>query len=165
MQSHKLTVCSLMAALVIALETAVVLGGEALVFITILSAIPMYIAVRTSTEYGILGYISVAFLLFFISPHQAMFFACTNGLVGTSLGICRKGGLNRLITCGIGATLLLAGLGIVGLLLGVMRNFLSCPLLVAACVLLCAVYTLICDHVLEKINRLIQSKNKSTKGE
>ena len=153
MKTSKLTVCSLMTALVITLETSVALSGEAFVLLTILSTIPIYISVRISILYGITGYLCTALLLFFVSPHQALFFVCTNGLLGASLGVCRKKGLSSAPACSIGATLLLIGLIVVSVFLGIFKSILSNWLLITASIIFCIAYTLLCNWILEKIYR------------
>jgi hypothetical protein len=54
-----------------------------------LSAIPIYIASRINPAAGIMSYLVAAILISFVSTHEAVFFLCTNGAVGVSLGSCR----------------------------------------------------------------------------
>jgi len=151
MNISKLAVCSLMTALVITLEISVALLGESFVLLTVLSTIPIYIAVRTSSLYGVIAYFCTALLLFFVSPHQAMFFVCTNGLVGITLGVCRNNGLKSFPTCAAGAFFLLIGLFVVCIFLGILQNVLNSFTLIIFCVLFCIFYTLFCNWLLEKI--------------
>jgi hypothetical protein len=74
-----------------------VLLSEVFVLLTIVSAIPIYIAARLKPFSGILSYIVAFALIFLFSTHQSFFFLCTNGIAGLSLGLCRYYKLKRLI--------------------------------------------------------------------
>lgn len=65
-----------------------VLLSEAFVLFTIFSAIPIYIVARISPKAGALSYLVAAMLIMTISTHEGLFFLCTNGAIGCSLGIC-----------------------------------------------------------------------------
>ncbi|WP_097025457.1 hypothetical protein [Clostridium peptidivorans] len=62
--------------------------SEAFVFLTIFSALPIYIVSRIKPRAGVLSYFVAAMLTMFLSIHEGLFFLCTNGIVGISLGIC-----------------------------------------------------------------------------
>jgi hypothetical protein len=64
------------------------LFSEAFVFLTIFSALPIYIVSRISPKAGILSYFVASMLIMLLSVHEGIFFLCTNGIVGISLGIC-----------------------------------------------------------------------------
>lgn len=62
--------------------------SEVFLFFTIYSAVPIYIVSRISPKAGFSAYIVAAMLVMFLSMHEGLFFLCTNGIVGLSLGIC-----------------------------------------------------------------------------
>jgi hypothetical protein len=64
-----------------------VIFSEVFVFLTIFSAIPIYIVARISPKAGVLAYLVAAMLIMIISTHEGLFFLCTNGIIGCSLGI------------------------------------------------------------------------------
>jgi hypothetical protein len=80
---------ALMAAVAAMFQSLPVLLSEVFVLLTIISAIPIYIASRINPLSGILSYIVAFVLIFMVSTHEALFFMCTNGIVGLSLGLCR----------------------------------------------------------------------------
>jgi riboflavin transporter FmnP len=79
---------ALMAALAAVFQSLPVLLTEIFILLTILSAIPIYISSRINPLSGVLSYFVAATLIFMISTHEGLFFLCTNGVVGLSLGLC-----------------------------------------------------------------------------
>ena len=86
-QLKKYTFACMLTAMIMALELVAATTGEALVALTMLSALPLYFLGRERTAYAALSYASVALLLVCINPHQCLFFVATNGLLGLALGI------------------------------------------------------------------------------
>jgi hypothetical protein len=80
---------ALMAAIAAIFQSLPLLATEAFVILTVLSALPIYMAARLNPFAGTLSFIVAAILIFLVSTHEALFFICTNGIVGLSLGICR----------------------------------------------------------------------------
>ncbi len=78
-----------MAALAAILQAAPVFLTEAAVALTVFSALPIYIAARLNPVTGILSYLAAFFVILFLSSHEALFFLCTNGVVGLGLGSLR----------------------------------------------------------------------------
>lgn len=64
-----------------------VLFSEALVLITMLSALPIYITAKMDPKIGLAGYITAAILITLFSSHEGLFFTCANGVVGLTLGL------------------------------------------------------------------------------
>ena len=77
-----------MATIAALFQAAPVLLSEVAVILTIFSDLPIYIAARIKPSTGVLSYLVAAFLIMLISTHESLFFLCTNGVVGLSLGIC-----------------------------------------------------------------------------
>jgi hypothetical protein len=73
----------------VAFQIMPVLFTEALVFLTMFSALPIYIVARLQPRLGFAGFIAAALVTMLFSVHEALFFLCTNGPVGLSLGITR----------------------------------------------------------------------------
>ena len=111
MTAKGLTLGAVLTAITIVIEVTAVYGGEALIFITILSTLPVYTACRIHPAAGGISYAAVTILLLFISPHQCAFFALTNGLLGLSLGITNHY-FKKIISIGISATILAGGLAL-----------------------------------------------------
>ncbi|MFL0245452.1 hypothetical protein [Candidatus Clostridium stratigraminis] len=62
--------------------------SELFVILTILSAVPIYIVSRLNPQVGLLSYFTASLLIMLISTHEGIFFLCTNGIIGISLGAC-----------------------------------------------------------------------------
>lgn len=62
---------------------------EILIFLTIFSSLPIYIVSRINPKVGVLTYIVASFIIMILSIHEGLFFLCTNGIIGISLGICQ----------------------------------------------------------------------------
>lgn len=110
---------ALMAAIAVIFQTLPILLSEVFIFLTVLSAVPIYIASRVKPVAGVLSFLVAAILMIFISTHEALFFICTNGIVGMSLGICRYIKLKKaiiLLICPLALTISLSimnyGIGI-----------------------------------------------------
>ncbi|MEQ8155446.1 MAG: hypothetical protein ABRQ25_11265 [Clostridiaceae bacterium] len=63
--------------------------SEVFVLLTIFSTVPVYIVSRISPKAGIMSYFVASIIIMIASVHEGLFFLCTNGIVGLSLGICR----------------------------------------------------------------------------
>lgn len=62
--------------------------SEMLVLLTIFSGLPIYIISRINPKVGVLSYIVASAIIMFFTVHEGLFFLCTNGIIGLSLGIC-----------------------------------------------------------------------------
>lgn len=62
--------------------------SEVFVFLTIFSAVPIYIVSRINPKAGVLSYFVASMTIMLLSVHEGLFFLFTNGIVGISLGIC-----------------------------------------------------------------------------
>lgn len=79
---------ALFAAIAALFQLIPILFSEVFVFLTIFSAVPIYIVSRINPKAGVLSYFVVSMLVMLLSIHEGIFFLCTNGIVGISLGIC-----------------------------------------------------------------------------
>jgi hypothetical protein len=79
---------ALFAAIAAMFQLIPVFLSEVFVFLTIFSAVPIYIISRINPKAGVLSYFVASMLVMFLSIHEGLFFLCTNGIIGISLGIC-----------------------------------------------------------------------------
>lgn len=63
--------------------------GHVLDFTVILAGFPIYSAARLSLLYGVVLYLAAASLSASMNMGEAVFFICTNGIIGLSLGIIK----------------------------------------------------------------------------
>ncbi|MCB2288524.1 hypothetical protein LGK97_01935 [Clostridium sp. CS001] len=79
---------ALFAVLAALFQALPVLFSEVFVFLTIFSAVPIYIVSRINPKAGVLSYFVASMLVMLLSIHEGLFFLCTNGIIGLSLGMC-----------------------------------------------------------------------------
>lgn len=79
---------SLFATIAALFQLTPIFFSEFFIFLTIFSAIPIYIVSRINSKAGILSYFVASMIVMTLSVHEGLFFLCTNGIVGLSLGIC-----------------------------------------------------------------------------
>lgn len=82
-----ITTGGLLICLTVLFQIIPVILSELFVFATMVSALPIYIISRINPQTGVIAYSAAAVLIFSVSTHEALFFLCTNGPVGLSLGI------------------------------------------------------------------------------
>ena len=93
--------------------------SEIFVFFTIFSAIPIYIISRINPKAGLLSYFVASMIIMILSVHEGLFFLCTNGIVGISLGICSYYTRNKAITLSLSSLMLTATLSIINYGIGI----------------------------------------------
>lgn len=87
MKTKTIVIGSLFAAIAALFQLMPVFLSEAFVFLTIFSAIPIYIVSKMDPKAGIISYFVASIIAMTLSIHEGLFFLCTNGIVGLSLGI------------------------------------------------------------------------------
>lgn len=88
MNSTKMvTTGGLLICLAVLFQIIPVIFSELLVLATMLSALPIYIISRISPRTGIIAFFAAALLILLINTHEGLFFLCTNGPLGLTLGI------------------------------------------------------------------------------
>ena len=85
--TRTIVIGSLFAALAALFQLIPVFFSEVLVFLAIFSAVPIYIVSRVNPKAGILSYFVASMIVVILSLHEGLFFLCTNGAIGLSLGI------------------------------------------------------------------------------
>lgn len=109
----------LLACLAALFQCVPALFSEALVLVTIFSALPIYIIAKISPKVGVAGYVTAAILIMFLSVHESLFFLCTNGMVGLSLGICHHHTNKKLFICAASSAALTITLSIMNFVIGI----------------------------------------------
>jgi len=79
---------ALFAAIAALLQLTPVFLSEMVLFLTIFSAVPIYIVSRINPKAVVLSYFVASMIVMLLSVHEGLFFLCTNGIIGLSLGIC-----------------------------------------------------------------------------
>ncbi len=90
-------------AIAVMCQTCPAVFSEAFVLVSLLSALPVYVASRLVPKLGVMVFLGTAMVTFFISFHEGLFFVLTNGPFGLILGIvhgCLKKYLVAWITSG-----------------------------------------------------------------
>ncbi len=101
------------------LQITPVIFSEMFVFVTVFSALPIYIISRISPKTGVLAYFSASLLIIMISTHEGLFFLCTNGIVGLLLGGCCHYTNKKILIWSISASSLAAALGVINYGIGI----------------------------------------------
>lgn len=96
----------------------VVFSG-AFVLATIFSGVPIYIIAKLKVKLGVTAYLVSAIIIMLVSLHEGVFFLCTNGAIGLSLGICHNRTNKKLIIYSISAIVLASGLCIINFIIGI----------------------------------------------
>lgn len=90
MLNRRVTIsCIILTLLAAALQSAPGILGDTFSFVVILSGLPVYIAARFNWAYGTAVYLAAAGILVSMNTYEALFFICTNGFIGLSLGILK----------------------------------------------------------------------------
>ena len=89
MKTKIIVIGALLAVIAAFFQVMPVLFSEVFIFLTIFSAVPIYIVSRINPKAGILSYFVAAIIVMIVSTHEGLFFLCTNGIIGVSLGVCR----------------------------------------------------------------------------
>lgn len=86
MNTKDLAIGAMFAALAAAFQVVPAFFSEAFVFITMLSALPMYVISRKKPSIGLMSFFAATIVILLFSPHEGMFFVFTNGSIGLILG-------------------------------------------------------------------------------
>ena len=93
--------------------------SEVFVLTTIFSGVPIYIIAKLKVKIGIAAYIVSAILIMYVSVHEGLFFLCTNGAIGLSLGICHNRTDKKITINFISTMVLAAALCIMNFFIGI----------------------------------------------
>ncbi len=120
MQSTKtIVLAGLLACLASLFQLLPLFLSEAFVILTIFSSIPIYIICRISPKIGIYAVITSFILISLLSPHEGLFFICTNGPVGASLGCFSHYVSNKQIIIFVSSIILSCTLCIMNFIIGI----------------------------------------------
>ena len=139
------------------------LFSETFIFVTIFSAIPIYLISRIEPVYGILSYIIAFILISLISPHENIMFIFTNGIVGLSLGISQYYLKKRPLICIIAGIFLTLSICIVNFLIGIniigfSFSFSIIPILIIfmASYIYYFMFLILCNFIYKRLNPMIE---------
>jgi len=96
-----------------------VIFSEIVVFLTVLSALPVYVMTRVGSRAGAIVLAAVFILTMLFSVHEALFFICTNGPVGFGIGICHGRNLTAPLTALLTGLLLTLALSFMNYIIGI----------------------------------------------
>lgn len=137
---------------------------EALVILTMLSALPIYIITRVDPKTGI-GALAASFILISLfSTHEALFFVFTNGPIGVVLGtlICLK--KRKLFVILVSSLVMSFTLSIMNFVIGIPifgspipgNLIIQIVILIVFSIVYSTLYLYLCEIVFNKINRLLK---------
>lgn len=119
MRTKTIVIGSLLASIAALFQLMPVFYSEVFLFLTIFSAVPIYLVARISPKAGLLSYIVAAMLVMIFSMHEGLFFLFTNGIVGLSLGICSFYTEKRRFICTLSSIILTIALVIINYGIGI----------------------------------------------
>lgn len=119
MKTKILVIASLLSAIAALFQLIPVIFSEAFLLLTVFSAIPIYIVSRINYKAGILSYFAASLIIMTLSVHESLFFLCTNGIVGLSLGIFSGFFNKRFIICLFSSLILTTSLSILNYGIGI----------------------------------------------
>ncbi|MEW8995565.1 hypothetical protein [Clostridium sp.] len=119
MNTKTIVIGALLAVMAALFQLIPILLSEAFIFLTIFSAVPIYIVSRINPKAGILSYFVASMIIMILSVHEGLFFLCTNGIVGISLGICSFYTKGKAITWAISSLILTITLSIMNYGIGI----------------------------------------------
>lgn len=117
--TKSIVIGALLSAIAALFQIIPVLLSEIFVFLTMLSAVPIYIVSRINPRVGVLSYLVATMIIMLFSVHEASLFLCTNGIVGISLGTCGYYKKQRAITLLISPLILTITLSILNYGVGI----------------------------------------------
>ncbi len=117
METNELTFSAVLTSLILVIEVLAAKTGESMVILTVFSTLPLYILTCKKIRLGLMSYSIVALVLLMINFHQLIFFLCTNGLIGLTLGVLSK--YKKVLRIVVTASISVIGLLGVSLILGI----------------------------------------------
>ena len=119
MNTKTIVIGALFAVIAALFQLIPTLLSETFIFLTIFSAVPIYIVSRVNPKAGILSYFVASMIIMILSVHEGLFFLCTNGIVGISLGICSFYKKSKTITWVLSSLMLTITLSIMNYGIGI----------------------------------------------
>lgn len=114
-----LTYGGMMACMAALFQSLPIFLSEAFVILTLFSALPVYIACRISPKAGLVSLMAAFLLINLISTHEALFFICTNGPVGASLGCLDYYFKNKILIFSLASSILCLTLCVMNFVIGI----------------------------------------------
>lgn len=156
-----------MAGIAVLFQTVPAFFSEMFAVLTVFSALPLYFMCRLDSLAGINTFIAAAILIFIISPHEGILFIFTNGILGLSLGLCKKNIKDSFLTIIISSFILTASLCILSIPLGInvffvhmpYGSFLQAITISIFCVIYCAIYSKLASYLFHRAFRFCKRKH------
>lgn len=109
----------LLAGLAVIFQLMPVFLSEAVIFLTVLSTVPIYVIARTAPRIGITAYVITGIVISIINIHEGLIYVFTNGIIGLALGIGMYNTRNRVVVCALTALLLAVTLNFLHSFIGI----------------------------------------------
>ena len=93
--------------------------SELFIPVTIISTLPIYLISRIKPQIGMASYMAAALLISLISIHEGVFFLCTNGLLGFTLGMSLSKTKKKYVAICIASSALTLSLVFITFILGI----------------------------------------------
>lgn len=119
MTTKYIIIGSLFAALAVLFQLTPYFYSELFVVFTMFSAVPIYIVSRINPKVGMLSYSSAGIIVMILRVHEGLFFLCTNGIIGMSLGICSYYTKKKVLIWGCSSLILAMTLSIMNYVIGI----------------------------------------------
>ena len=119
MKTNDITTGGILAGAAALFQVVPIFLSEIFVFVTMLSALPIYFAAKKNERMGCVAYFCTILLVGIFSTHEAMFFAFSNGVIGLSLGLASHRTSKKSVIVSFGALALTCSLCIINFLLGI----------------------------------------------
>ena len=165
MTSKKIAYGAILTTIAIILELTAAFSGEVLVIITVFTALPVYLSCRIDKVIGVAGYFAVLILLLIFSPHQGIFFAFLNGLLGLVLGITGGSFNNKIISVIFSAMALAGGVFALIYIFGIAVFGMALPenilirvwIVLVFCIIYTTLYQLLAGFIFERLKTIIKA--------
>jgi len=166
-RTKNIVIGAFMATLAAIFQTLPVLFSEAVVILTILSAVPIYTASRIKPALGVLSYFVASVLVLFVSAHEALFFLCTNGIIGVMLVSCRYYKQKKPIILLISSLAMTISLSFMNYIIGIPVFGVALPGVIIVQIILILlfsftynfIYLLFADFLFKRIKKLLLNEN------
>ena len=161
--TKQLALGGILTGLAVLLQSIPCLFSEVFTPVTILSTLPIYIISRIKPRTGLAAYIASALLIALISIHEGVFFLCTNGLLGFTLGISLSKTNKKNVAICIASSVLTISLAFITFILGIsvfgFKTLTGIFPQMAVLLMFSIIYTALMAYLMENLYAFISKKN------
>ena len=137
--------------------------SEAFVILTMFSAIPIYIICKINPKIGVVSTIVSFLIINLLSTHEALFFICSNGPIGTALGYCSYFTSNKKIIIFVSSVILSITISIMNFIIGIPVFGTPLPGTIITQILILLIFSLVysliylylCEFIFRKIKKFV----------